>query len=268
MRVIAVDDEVLALRRVQLFLANMPGVEHVGEAKGCAEAHEQIIRLRPDVVLLDVQMRDGTGFDLIDRLPACHLPLVIFVSAFDQYAVRAFETSATDYVLKPVEFERLRDALGRAQERLGAGSARQQLEEMRLVVAALRQGMRGEELPRYETEFWIRKNVSGFDRVAVESIEWVSSEDDYVRLHTRANSFLMRGSIRGLLSRLDPILFTRIHRKVLVRTSAIREIRSPRFGALEVILDGGQQLCAGRVYAKELRRMAVLREHQSGRAAS
>jgi len=255
LRVLAVDDEVLALRRVHLLLGNMEGVERVGEARGCEDAVRQIEALKPDVLLLDVKMRDGTGFDVVEKLPPGKPPLIIFVSAFDHYAVRAFETSAIDYVLKPVEFERLQAALGRARHRLAAFDADQQLEEMREVITALRSSMREDGQPRYETELWIRKNVTGFARVPIDSIEWVCSEDDYVRVHTRDTSYLMRSSIRSLEGRLDPSLFTRIHRRALVRKSAIREFRSPRFGATEVVLQSGQRLPAGRVYAKTLRRM-------------
>ncbi len=255
LRILTVDDEVLALRRLHLLLGNMEAVERIGEARGCDEAIRQIEALQPDVLLLDVQMRDGTGFDVIERLPPGKPPLVIFVSAFDHYAVRAFEASAIDYVLKPVEFERLEAALNRARERLTAFDAEQQLEEMRAIIATLRMNMRGDDNPRYETELWIRKNVTGFARVPVDSIEWVCSEDDYVRVHTREASYLMRSSIRSLEGRLDPQYFARIHRRALVRKSAIREFRSPRFGATEVVLQSGQRLPAGRVYAKTLRRM-------------
>lgn len=255
LRVLAVDDEVLALRRVHLLLGNMEGIHRIGEARGCEEALRQIQALQPDVLLLDVQMRDGTGFDVVEKLPPGKPPLIIFVSAFDHYAVRAFETSAIDYVLKPVEFERLQAALDRARDRLTGFDADQQLEEMRAIISALRTSMRTNGDPRYETELWIRKNVSGFARVPVDSIEWVCSEDDYVRIHTRETSYLMRSSIRSLEGRLDPQCFARIHRRALVRKSAIREFRSPKFGSTEVVLQNGQRLPAGRVYAKTLRKM-------------
>jgi two-component system, LytTR family, response regulator len=255
LRVLAVDDEVLALRRLHILLGNMQGVDQIGEARGCEEAVRLVQSLEPDVLLLDVQMRDGTGFDVIEKLPAGKPPLIIFVSAFDHYAVRAFETSAIDYVLKPVEFDRLEAALDRARHRLTAFDSDQQLEEMRAIIAALRTNMQADGIPRYETELWIRKNVTGFARVPVDSIDWVCSEDDYVRVHTREASYLMRSSIRSLEGRLDPQLFTRIHRRALVRKSAIREFRSPKFGATEVVLQNGQRLPAGRVYAKTLRRM-------------
>lgn len=254
LRVLTVDDEVLSLRRLHLLLSNIGGIQQVGEARGCEEAIRRIPVLRPDVLLLDVKMRDGTGFDVIEKLPSGKFPVVIFVSAFDHYAVRAFETSAIDYVLKPVEFERLAGALDRARERLTIFDAEDQLQEMRAVITALRENARRDHSHRFETELWIRKNVTGFVRVPVESIEWVSSEDDYVRVHTPENSYLMRGSIRKLESTLDPRLFIRIHRSTLIRRSAIKEFRSPRFGAVEVVLRSGQHLRAGRVYAKALRR--------------
>lgn len=258
LRILAIDDEPLALRRVRLICNDLPDVELVGEAGSCAIAQSEIARLRPDVLLLDIQMRDGSGFDLLDRLPIGHSPPeVIFVSAFDHYAIRAFEAQIVDYVLKPVQFDRLRDALQRARSRLAAKGSLNQIEELRSVVEALRANMRDAAAQRYETELWIRKNVTGFARVPVESIEWVSSEDDYVRVHTESGSHLLRASIRSLCDRIDPSLFIRIHRKTLVNRSAIKELKSQRVGRLEVVLRSGQKLATGRIYAKKLRQTIV-----------
>lgn len=266
-RVLTIDDEPLALRRLALALSEMPDIEHVGEASGCEEAARQIARLRPDILLLDIRMRDGTGFDVIDRLPADNTPAVIFVSAFEHYAARAFEASVVDYVLKPVEFNRLRCALDRARVKLAASDAGQQLSELRTVVTSLRAAMRERNPPQFETELWIKKNSMGFSRVPVESIDWVGSEDDYIRVHTSSASYLVRGSIRNLEQRIDPTLFARIHRRTLVRLGAVRELRGSRVGTLEIVLYDGKVLPAGRVYARLLRR-ALTATHCSERPAS
>jgi two-component system LytT family response regulator len=160
--VLTVDDEPLALRRLALALSEMPDIEHAGEASGCEEAIREIARLRPNILLLDIRMRDGTGFDVIDQLPTQNSPAVIFVSAFDHYAARAFEASVVDYVLKPVEFDRLRDALDRARVKLEASDAGQQLSELRTVIASLRASMRERNPPQFEPELWIRKNSQVF----------------------------------------------------------------------------------------------------------
>jgi DNA-binding LytR/AlgR family response regulator len=254
LRILTIDDEPLAQRRLQVILRNLPDVELVGQASGCAEGLAAAAALKPDLLLLDVQMRDGSGFDVVDGLDPEWLPAIIFVTAFDHYAVRAFDTTAVDYVLKPVQLDRLQSAIGRARARLAAADAEQRVDELRAIVSSLRETMRDVEAPRYETELWIRKNVTGFARVPVDSIEWVSSEDDYVRVHTAHAEYLMRGSIKSLESRVDPDHFIRIHRQTLVRKSSIKELRSRAVGRVEVILQSGEQLRAGRIYAKHLRR--------------
>jgi DNA-binding LytR/AlgR family response regulator len=256
LRVLTVDDEVLALRRLKLLLATLPYVEQVGEAGGLADALARIERDSPDVVLLDIRMRDGSGFDLIDELARRTVaPAVIFVSAFDRFALRAFETSAVDYLLKPVERDRLAQALDKARRRRGEADAEQRIAELQEIIRNLRSDA-GEAADRYESEFWLRSGT-GFVKVPVDSIEWVGSEDEYVRLNTASGSYLMRGSIRQLEARLDPNRFIRIHRRWLVRKAAIAELRAARLGRAEVVLRSGQRLSAGRVYGRQLRELVA-----------
>lgn len=258
-RVLTVDDEVLALRRLKLVLQNFPGIEHVGEATSCEEALAKIRETRPDILLLDVKMRDGTGFDILDQLDREAMPQVIFVSAFSHFAVRAFASPAVDYVLKPVESGRLAQALDRAQRRIISDDAEQRVAELHQIIMNLRASFEHNAASPFEREFWIRENVTGFVRVPVDAIEWVTSEDDYVRLHTRDRSYLLRSSIRKFEERVDPDQFVRIHRQALVRVSAIREVRNPSFGRQEVILYNNERLRVGRVYAKRFRD-ALLRQ--------
>ena len=248
--VLAVDDEPLALLRLEQVLGRIADVKLVGVAAGCAEALEQVRELRPDVLLLDISMRDGSGFDLVKRLPAESAPAIVFVTAFDYFAVRAFETSAVDYVLKPVSIARLREALDRARARIAMNDAVGQLSDLRTVVEGLRAKLREE---RTGAEFWIRGGNGGLVRVLPEDVEWIQSEEDYVRLHTRGGSFLMRGSIRGLMPKFDDRTFVRVHRNALVRKSAIRAIHRRSVGGLTVELQSGARIAAGRVYAKQLR---------------
>lgn len=252
-KVLTIDDEILALRRLRLILRDLQDVEHVGEASSCDEALEKIRQCRPDILLLDIKMRDGSGFDLLDQLHPGEVAAVIFVSAFSHYATRAFDSAAADYILKPVESARLAQAIERARSRIRADDAEQQLAELRAIVASLRSDLEEKGSSPYEKEFWIRESVTGFVRVPVDAIEWVSSEDDYVRLHTRDGSHLMRSSIKKFESRVDPAIFVRIHRCTLVRTSAIRQVRNPPFGPQEVVLTNNQRLRVGRVYAKRFK---------------
>src|SRR5258708_11640870 len=129
-KVLTVDDEVLALKRLKLLLQATPYIEHVGEASSCAEALSEIATLAPDVILLDIKMRDGDGFDVVEALAERpNPPLIIFVTAFDHFAVRAFESAVVDYLLKPVERERLAKALRKARNEVRALNAEQRLSE-------------------------------------------------------------------------------------------------------------------------------------------
>lgn len=157
LRVLTVDDEKLALRRLKLLLRSIAYVEHVGEANSCEEAISSIKGLSPDAVLLDIRMRDGDGFEVIEALAdRPDPPAVIFVTAFDHYAVRAFDSAVVDYLLKPVERDRLSAALSRARKQRLAATAEQRLGEMKEVVRNLRAHAGERNGTPYETEFWLR----------------------------------------------------------------------------------------------------------------
>ena len=253
LKVLVVDDEPLARRRLQLGLAELgDAVELVGMAGGCAAARQMIASKHPDVVLLDVRMRDGTGFDVLDAIGEDGVPAVIFVTAFDEYAARAFEVNATDYVLKPVDFARLACAIERARHDLASRDAGERLAELRRVVETLR----ADPAPKSaaENEFWIRRAAGGFVRVAAGDIDWAEIEEDYVRLHVGPASYLMRDSIRGLAAKLDPNRFMQVHRARLVRIDAVVQVAQSAGGLPEVVLTSGERLRVGRIYAKALRR--------------
>ena len=267
LKVLTVDDETLALRRLRLLLQTLPYIEQVGEADGVGDALAKVAGLDPDVVLLDIKLRDGSGFDLVEALSRRPVaPTVIFISAFDRFAVRAFETSAVDYLLKPVERERLAQALQRARRRRSGADAELRVAELQEIVRNLRSAASEPGGCDYEGEFWLR-NGSGFVKVPVDSIEWVASEDEYVRLNTAGGSWLMRSSIRQLQARLDPDRFVRIHRRWLVRKAAIAELRAPRLGRTEVVLQSGKRLAAGRVYGRHLRNLLSAASPAEGRAS-
>ena len=253
LKVLTVDDEILALKRLKLLLQATPYVEHVGEASSCAEALSEIATLAPDVVLLDIKMRDGDGFDVVEALTERpNPPAIVFVTAFDHYAVRAFESAVADYLLKPVERERLTRALRKVRQEKRSADAEQRLSEMQEIVRNLRSLSAGRHAKPFETEFWLRGSA-GLVRVPIDVIDCVSSEDDYVAIHTPGGSHLMRGSIRQFEHRVEPGCFVRVHRRWLVRKNAITELRTPRFGGSEVLLRTGKRLPVGRVYLKHLK---------------
>lgn len=253
LKVLVVDDEPLARRRLQLGLAEMGNaVTLVGMANGCAAARKMIVAEAPDIVLLDVRMRDGTGFDVLDVIGEGGVPAVIFVTAFDEYAARAFEVNATDYVLKPVDFARLRAAIERARRDLATRDAGERLAELRRIVETLKNPP---EPPKAsENEFWIRRGTGGFVRVAAGDIDWAEIEEDYVRLHVGEASYLLRDSIKGLAGRLEPDRFMQVHRSTLVRVDAVVSVAQGMSGLPEVVLRSGRRLKVGRIYAKALRK--------------
>lgn len=251
--VLAVDDEPLALRRIEIILKDMPDVRLAGTATSCAEAAVAIAQCRPEILLLDIRLRDGSGFDLLERLPEGLRPAVIFTTAFDHFAVRAFELAAADYVLKPIETPRLAQAIARASDRLDAEHSGQELAEMRLVVRDLRAAFHDAAPSPWETEMWIRGTTGTLTHLALDQVDWVSSEDDYVRLHTASGSHLLRMSISALAAKIDPDKFVRVHRSAMVRLGAVSQFRQTPSGRRDVLLRDGTRIAAGRVYARRLR---------------
>lgn len=256
MTVLTVDDEPLALRRLELILAKLPGVRHQGSASGCREAVAKIAELKPDIVLLDVKMRDGTGFDVLGGLPEDCAPGVIFTTAFDHFAVRAFEAHAIDYILKPIELSRLSAAIDRSRERLVAADAREQIAQMRAVIDDLRAGYHEQGARQGGDELWLRGSAGVLTCIRRADIDMITAEDDYVRLHTASASYLLRGSIRAAQADLDlpEEEFVRVHRRALLRRSAIASVRRSAERGVRVILRNGTDVGAGRVYAKQLLR--------------
>lgn len=253
LRVLTVDDELLALRRLELLLRRMPEVELVGAAQTGHEALSRIDALRPDVVLLDIRMAGMDGLDIAAALLEIQdAPLVIFVTAFDEFAVRAFELSALDYVVKPVEFGRLRQAIVRAAERIQALDAQSQSAELRQIVAALRAERPSRSDP--QRELWVQRQGQ-FIRVQLDHIEWAEAERDYVRLHAGPDSYLVRHTLAALQARLQEASFVRIRRSAIVRADRIKSIRKVGYGDVRVRLESGQELRVGRTYLSQVRKM-------------
>lgn len=252
LRILAVDDEPLALRRIELLLERVPDVELVGQARSGRDAIAAVHLLRPDLLLLDIRMAGLGGFEVVEALTGPHVPLVIFVTAFDAYAARAFEVSAVDYIVKPVELDRLRAALARARRNLEAADAMQRAAELREVIAALRAGPAPDAPPAYEREIWAERR-NAFVPIRVVDLDWVEAERDYVRLHVGDASYLLRETIGGMEARLDPADFMRIRRSALVRRARIEAIRRAGYGDLRVKLSSGREVRVGRTYVAAVR---------------
>lgn len=254
LRILIVDDEPIARRRLARLLRPIAGVEVVGEAGDVAAAVASSRRLAPDLLLLDIQMPGGDGFDVIDRLGR-EAPPVVFVTAFDHHAIRAFDLEAVDYVTKPVEASRLAKAITRARAAAAARGHDERIAELLATVETLRRSLRaGDPAPQ---ALWIRTGPQ-HRRVPLRSIDRVEAEGDYVRVHEGARSHLVSDSLAAMEARLAPLGFVRIHRGTLVRREAIVAVERAEYGALAISLADGARLRVGRSYAPALR--ALMRE--------
>jgi DNA-binding LytR/AlgR family response regulator len=247
MRVLIADDELVAVQRLELALACIPEAEIVGIARTGRDALSLIRQLRPDIAVLDVQMPGNSGFGVLSGLrPTDRIPEVIFVTAFENHAVKAFEVQAVDYLLKPVPFERFRDALRRAWERLEARAADVRFAELQGIIATLTSNTEGRVEP-YDREVWVKER-SGLSRVAVSEIDLVEAAGDYVIAHVGATSHLLADSVSSLQRRLDPTLLLRVHRSTIVNLARVRSLRRRGRRGLCLILQSGAQIDVGPSY--------------------
>ncbi|QNN58973.1 response regulator transcription factor [Diaphorobacter ruginosibacter] len=255
-----VDDEPLARRRLRRMLEACPGVHCVGAAADLSSAQELVQRSAPDILLLDIQMPGGDGFELLGLL-GTQPPLVIFVTAFDRHAIRAFEVHAVDYLLKPVEPERLGRALDRARALVLAREGDRQVPILQKRIAELAEALKapGQDgstvavAGRDEiTELWIR-SLDGYTRVATRHISRIHAERDYVRIHADGQAFLHWESMASLEARLSAQEFVRVHRGSIVRHDCIAHIRRGAFSNWVVELKDGSLVPVGRTYLSRVR---------------
>ncbi len=245
LRILIVDDEELARRGVAARLAGHPNVTVVGLCANGFEAVEAIQQHTPDLVFLDVQMPEMNGFDVLAALDPEAMPAVIFITAYDQHALRAFEVHALDYLLKPIDDDRFRDALKRAQKFLTGqqrGSLNQQLLDLLKAVQPER---------AYPPRFVIKQG-GRIQFVRTEAIDWVEAAGDYVCLHVGGKRHLMRETMAAMEARLDPQRFVRIHRSTIVNADRIRELEPGFNGDHVVLLEDGTQLKQSRSYRNRL----------------
>jgi two-component system LytT family response regulator len=243
-RTLIVDDEPDARERVRAILAEEDEAEVVGEAGDGVAAAQGIRELTPDLVFLDVQMPEIDGFGVLAALADDALPLVVFVTAFDRYAVRAFDVQAVDYVLKPFDRERIREAFQRARQRLRTGAGGTTPEQVAELVAA--------QPARRPVQRLLVKVSEGFDLVRTAQIDWAEAAGNYVTLHLGKRSAMLRQTIGGLEEQLDPGGFRRIHRSTIVNLDRVQAIRPTQTGEYCVLLEDGTRLRVGRNYRDAL----------------
>jgi two-component system, LytTR family, response regulator len=238
-RVLIVDDERLARRGVVLRLRKYKDIEIVGECADGLSAVEKILDLAPDLVFLDIQMPGMDGFEVLRALPRASLPNVIFLTAYEQHALRAFEVHALDYLLKPVDDERFASALDRARQ-LGDATAKTRILQMLARNSA-----------KYASRFVVRTG-SRLHIVPVDDTDWIGAAGDYSELHVRGRSHLLRETMQSLEQKLDPEKFLRVHRSRIVRAACIVELTAIDNREYLIRLTDGSQHRSSRTYADKL----------------
>lgn len=244
-RILIVDDEPLVRKKIRGVLRLDVDVEVVGECGNGQEALAAVAEKRPDIIFLDVQMPQLDGLSVARLLKAERAPLIIFVTAYDQYAVQAFQVHALDYLLKPFDQERLREALQRAKEQLRARQQRQITAQVQALLDAL------QTKAKYLERLVIR--TSGrILHLQLKDVDWIEAEGNYARIHVGKESHLLRETISRLEPQLDPAQFQRIHRSTIVQLDRIRELRPCFHGEYQVILHDGTEVTMSRNYREKL----------------
>jgi two-component system, LytTR family, response regulator len=248
MRVLIVDDEPLARRRLVQMLASCSGIDIAGEAAGGREALELVKLLRPDVLLLDIEMPAVDGFAVLKALPVGRAPAIIFVTAFQDHAVEAFELRATDFVVKPVKGDRLAKALEQARTDLESRRAGERLAFLQSRLSELET----KALSLSDPHLWVQIG-SDKRRLALADIRWLQAERDYVRVHMSGHTHLVNASLGEMEKALQGQPFLRIHRSAIVRCDRVRAVLRGRFSTPVLELDDGQRLSVGRKYRDAVR---------------
>jgi len=247
-RSVIVDDEAVARRRIRRLLAGEKDIEVIGECSNGLQAVSLIETERPDLLFLDVEMPEMNGFELLMQLDRSVLPVIIFATAFDKYAVRAFESHALDYLLKPIDSERLQSALDQTRSHLHQEKSADANREILAMLSEL-QKQKG----RLE-RIVVKKPGRAFF-VKLASVDRFEAADNYIRVHAGPDTHLIRETMSALEARLDPNKFVRVHRSTIVNVDRIKEIHSLFQGRQVIVLHNGDKVTLGRNYRARLDRL-------------
>jgi two-component system LytT family response regulator len=268
LRVLVVDDEPIARRRLTRMLRESATIGLVGECSGGRAAVEHIRAMAPDLVFLDIQMPDLDGFGVIEEVGVEHMPTIVFVTAFDQFALRAFDVHAVDYVLKPFDRERFTRALGRALERVRARTSTSGTEDERLralvhEILAQRLAELPPPPPQYVDRLAVK--VQGTLRVLpLADVDWFETDGNYVRAHAGKGNYLIRNTANRLQETLDPGQFARIHRRYLVNLSRVVAVEPWFGGDAIVVLRDGKKLRLSRNYRADFHARLLTDHSEAG----
>jgi two-component system LytT family response regulator len=244
-RTMIVDDEPLACERIRMLLDGEHELEIVSECRNGSDALRAIERLKPDLVFLDVQMPELTGFEMLDRLDPARIPVIIFVTAYDQYALQAFEVSALDYLLKPFDRERFRRALDRARAELDRRKAGAVNEKVLRLLSELQRSK------KYVDRLIVRAGGRVLF-LRADEIDWIEAAGNYVRLHAGKEEYLYRETMTKLEEQLNPDRFARIHRSTIVNIARIKELQPWFRGDYMILLRDNSKLILSRTYRGRL----------------
>lgn len=252
-----VDDEPAAIEGLRLRLQAFPQIRVIGEATGVAEAIVLINQQMPDLIFLDIEMPEQTGFDLIRQLQPEQCPAIVFVTAFHQHAVKAFEVRALDYLLKPVKQERLAQAIARVTELTGSSAGKAQ---MLAAVAEITRNEQGESSAIAEPQYCIERQRlviedgrNPIQLIPYQDIIWIDAAGDYMCVHTKTETYVMRARLKSLIDDRLPDVFVRIHKSTVVNLSYIDQLQPLGNSEYKAVLHNGKVLKVSRTYAKTLK---------------
>jgi two-component system LytT family response regulator len=242
------DDEPLARERIRTLLAAFPEVAVVGEAGDGNEAVAKVRELKPSLLFLDVQMPERDGFGVLEKLPSAATPAVVFVTAYDAFALKAFEVHAVDYLLKPFTRSRFTRAMDHVLKKLERSTAAGIDPEVLALLASIRAQRRTEgrvAIRRGEAVYFVR----------IADIEWLEASGNYVKIHAGGQEHLLRDTLKNFEERLDPDRFLRVHRSAIVNVDSIQRLEPWFHGEYAVVLRDGTRLMSSRTYSERLRKI-------------
>ncbi len=247
-RVVIADDEPLARERIRTLLGAREDLTVIAECRDGAETLACIAEQAPDLIFLDVQMPELDGFEVLRTLHDQKLPVIVFVTAFDEYALRAFEVSALDYLLKPFDRARFEKALARAVAQLERLNTDADDRQLRTFLAQLRAER------KYSARFVVRSAV-GISIVRPQEIDWIDAAGNYVRLHASGAVHLLRETMKNIEARLDPSVFVRMHRSAIINIERIQKLEPYFHGEYVVTMKDGSKLTSSRSHSVRLREL-------------
>ena len=262
LRALIVDDEELARRGLEIRLADIDGVEICGQARNGREALAAVRELTPDLLFLDVQMPGMDGFDVLRSLSGRRMPSIVFVTAYDEFALKAFEANALDYLLKPINDDRLREAVERAQRQREEKSADEQRDRLLQLVCeltgrqlSLEDALEAADQHGYPQRLAIRDG-NETHCVDIDAIDWIDAAGDYMCVHAADRTYVLRGTMKHLEQILDPAMFVRVHRSAIVNSRRVTSMRPHRNGEYFQQLGDQVELKLSRKYKGNIERLA------------